>query len=58
MIQFYRQEFKKVLDTQIVQFGIYLAQCLQAVKPVATVLKPPLQQPNLENVNEVVKLFP
>ena len=58
MIQFYRQEFTKVLDTQIVQFGNNLAQCLQAVKPLATVLQPPLQQPKLEDVNEVVQLFP
>ncbi len=58
MIQFYRCEFKKVLDTQNVQFGDNLAQCLQAVKPLATVLQPPLQQPKLEDINELVKLFP
>ena len=31
IFQFYRREFKKVLDTQIVQFGDNLTQCLQAV---------------------------
>ena len=58
IFQFYRREFKKVLDTQVVQFGDNLTQCLQAVKPLATVLQPPLKQPNLEDISELVKLFP
>ena len=47
-----------MLDTQVVQFGDNLTQCLQAVKPLATVLQPPLKQPNLEDISELVKLFP
>ena len=35
-----------------------LTQCLQAVRPLATVLQPPLKQPNLEDNSELVKLFP
>jgi D-ribose pyranose/furanose isomerase RbsD len=56
--QYYLREFKKVLDVQIVQFGDNLAQCLQAVKPLATVLQPPLKQPNLADISDIVDLFP
>ena len=58
MLQFYRREFKTVLDTQIIQLGDNLIQCFEAVKPLATVLQPPLQQPNIEDVQELVRLFP
>ena len=37
-----------MLDTQVVQFGDNLTQCLQAVKP----------QLNLEDISDLVKLFP
>lgn len=58
MVQFYRQELKSVLDTQIIQLGDNLIQCFEAVKPLATVLQPPLQQPKFEDVQELVCLFP
>ena len=58
IFQFYLRKFKKVLDTQVVQFGDNLTlQYLQAVKPLATVLQPQLKQPNLEDISELVKLF-
>ena len=47
----------KLLDTQVAQFGDNLTQCLEAVKPLATVLQPPLKQPNLEYISELDKLF-
>ena len=58
MMEFYRREFKTVLDTQIIQLGDNLIQCFEAVKPLATVLQPPLKQPNIEDVQELVSLFP
>ena len=58
MLPFYRKEFKMVLDTQISQFGDNLSQCLEAVKPLATVLQPPLKLPEFSDVNELVQLFP
>ena len=47
-----------MLDKQVVKFGDNLTWCLQAVKPLATVLQPPLKEPNLEDIRELVKLFP
>ena len=58
MMQFYRREFKTVLDIQIVQLGDNLIQCFEAVKPLATVLQPPLKNPNFQDVQELVSLFP
>jgi hypothetical protein len=58
MMQFYRREFKSVLETQIVQLGENLIQCFEAVKPLATVLQPPLKHPDFKDVQELVSLFP
>ena len=58
MIQFYRSEFKSVLETQIIQLGDNLIQCFEAVKPLATVLQPPLKHPDFKDVQEFVSLFP
>ena len=58
MMQFYRREFKTVLDIQIVQLGDNLIQCFEAVKPLATVLQPPLKNLNFKDVQELVSLFP
>ena len=58
IVQFYRREFKEVLDTMITQFGDNLAVCLQAVRPLAKVLQPPLQEANLDDISELVQLFP
>ena len=43
---------------QIVEFGENLSFCLQIVKPLAAVLQPPLKNPSLEDVHQLVKLFP
>ena len=58
MMQFYRREFKTVLDIQIVQLGDNLIQCFEAFKPLATVLQPPLKNPKFQDVQELVSLFP
>ena len=56
--QFYRKEFHEVLNVLITKLGDNLVVCLHAVEPLAKILQPPLQQPNLEDIFEMVKLFP
>ena len=55
--QFYRKEFHEVLNVLITKLGDNLVVCLHAVEP-AKILQPPLQQPNLEDIFEMAKLFP
>ena len=43
---------------QIVEFGENLSLCIQIVKPLAAVLQPPLKNWSLEDVEQLVKLFP
>ena len=52
--QFYRKQFHEVLNVLITK----LVVCLHAVEPIAKILQPPLQQPNLEDIYEMAKLFP
>ena len=56
--QFYRKEFYEVLNVLITKLGDNLVVCLRAVEPITKILQPPLQQPNLEGVFEMAKLFP
>ena len=67
--QFYRKEFHEVLNVLITNlgdnhrniryfYGENLVVCLHAVEPIAKILQPPLQQPNLEDIFEMTKLFP
>ena len=56
--QFYRKEFHEVLRVLITKLGDNLVVCLHAVEPIAKILQPPLQQPNLEDIFEMTKLFP
>ena len=55
--QFYRKEFHEVLNVLIIKLGDSLVVCLHAVEPIAKILQPPLQQPNLEDNFEMAKLF-
>ena len=55
--QFYRK-FHEVLNVLITKLGDNLVICLHAVEPFAKILQPPLQQPNLEDIFEMAKLFP
>ena len=56
--QFYRKEFHEVLNVLITKLGDNLVLCLHAVEAIAKILQPPLQQPNLEDIFEMAKLFP
>ena len=56
--QFYRKEFHEMLNVLITKLGDNLVVCLHAVEPIAKILQPPLQQPTLEGVFEMAKLFP
>ena len=47
-----------MLNILITKLGGNLVVCLHAVEPIAKILQPPLQQPNLEDVFEMGKLFP
>ena len=40
---FFKREFKEVLDVQVTQFSDNLARCLESIKPLASVLQPPLK---------------
>ena len=42
----------------IIKLGDNLVVCLHAVEPIAKILQPPLQRPNLEDIFEIAKLFP
>ena len=56
--QFYRKEFHEVVNVQITKLGDNIVVCLHAVEPIAKILQPPLQQPTLEDIFEMAKLFP
>ena len=58
MMQFYRREFKTVLDVQIVQLGDNLIQCLEAVKPLATVLQHHRRIPTFRMSKNLLVSFP
>ena len=47
-----------MLNVLITKLGDNLVVCLHAVEPIAKILRPPLQQPNLEDIFEMAKLFP
>ncbi len=40
---FFKREYKEVLDVQVTQFSDSLARCLESIKPLASVLQPPLK---------------
>ena len=40
---FFKREFKEVLNVQVTQFSDNLARCLESIKPLASVLQPPLK---------------
>ena len=56
--QFYRKEFHEVLNVLITKLGDNFVLCLHAVEPIAKILQPPLQQPNIEDIFEMAKLSP
>ena len=50
--------FKSVLGTQINELDDNLVQCLEAVEPLARVLLPPFKEPVLDDINQLIHLFP
>ena len=56
--QFYWKAFHEVLNVLLTKFADNLFICLHTVEPSAKILEPPLQQPNLEDIFEMAKLFP
>ena len=47
-----------MLDTQINELKSNLVQCLEAVEPLANVLFPPVKDPALPDINQIINLFP
>ena len=47
-----------MLDTQINELDDNLVQCLEAVEPLAMVLLPPFKELVLDDINQLIHLFP
>lgn len=54
----YRKCMIEVLDSLITEYRDNTKNCLQKIKPLAVVLQPPLTTPSVQQVEEVVNLFP
>ena len=52
--QYYRSEFKEFLNVLIVQYGENLTCCFETLKPLMVVLKPPLTEPSIDNIIDLV----
>ena len=46
-----------MLNVLVTKLGDNLVVCVHAVEPIAKILQPPLQQPNLEDIFEMAKQF-
>ena len=55
---FYRDEFIKLLNMLIEEYGNNLNQSFETLKPFAVVTRPPLAEPSIENIVKLVKFFP
>ena len=58
MTQFYRMEFNKFLDLVITEYGDNLNSCLEKIKPLVIVLKPPVSIPAIDDIKALVEFFP
>ena len=56
--QYYRKEFKCVLDVLITQNREKMQSTLDVIAPIAGVLQNPLQEPSFENTQKLVEMFP
>ena len=52
-----RIDGQPITAAKLDKLGDNLVVCLHAVEPIAKILQPPLQQPNLEDIFEMAKLF-
>ena len=55
---FYRKAVIEVLDSLITEYNDNLKQCLEKIEPLANFVRPPLQSPNVQKMNEISSLFP
>ena len=58
LYHFYRDEFMKLLNMLIEEYGNNLIRCFETLKPLIVVLQPPLAEPSIENIVKLVKFFP
>ena len=56
--QYYRKEFKCVLDVLITQFRDKMQPTLDVISPIVGVLQIPLQVPSSKNTQKLVRMFP
>ena len=56
--EFYRKQFRELLDVLIEEYGKKLKRAFETLKPLMVVLKPPLVQPSFADVEDMVKFFP
>ena len=54
----YRKCMIEVLDSLITEYKDNTKDCLQKVKPLAVVLQPPMTKPSIQQIENVVCLFP
>lgn len=52
------QGSNRVLDYFITEYNENLKRCLEEIKPLANLLRPLLQNPNVQQINEMLGLFP
>ena len=57
-ISFHTFHRKAVTDSLITEYNDNLKQPLEKIKPLADSLRPPLQNPNVQQMNEISGLFP
>ena len=55
--QYYRSDFKEFLNVLIVQYGENLTRCFETLKPLMVVLKPPLTEPSIDDIIDLVRFF-
>ena len=56
--QYYRSDFKEFLNVLIVQYGENLTRCFETLKPLMVVFKPPLTESSIDDIIDLVRLFP
>ncbi|XP_028414896.1 52 kDa repressor of the inhibitor of the protein kinase-like [Dendronephthya gigantea] len=55
---YYRKVIIEVIDSLITEYNDNVKQCLEKIKPLAEVLRPPLQKPEIQQMNKISELFP
>lgn len=55
---YYRKVMIEVLDSLITEYGDSVKKCLEKIKPLAEVLRLPLQKAEMQQIKEISELFP